>query len=483
MARILKRPMFNRGGSSNQGIMDGLVDRTGLAEGTPKFDTGKMKEDAGNILSKISKFTPGGMIGKAAQGIASMAKGNEAEIIKAVQKMLAVTPIGQIPAAIKFLADRYRIDPTVVERIAKNQMADANAPPEGPASADEGFPSRPDFESSAEDTSVMPRKNRFDEEAFIPDRRFDRFKEERFVPDQSFPELGPDKKGGGDGGELMPLPYPYERDYGERLPLPYPYERDLGMYMDAGPNTDPGMFMDRGYNQGGRVGLSNGTSPFDDKRTAADVEAITGAMNKFAPVPETRLPIGQLGASLMSGRGFKDSAVDAYGSFVTADDKRRAAMAGRTGSAVSTSLGQQIAERNAKLKAMGSSNMQKDFSDDRKYFELYKEYTKEAKNQYSKNIRQLYPASMAEFASKIQGNANQTKAGQEFISQVLGVVPNNIKSGQAQFDYGKMNPGGLYFHPGLKVFVERVPASDDQPGELVTYNPYTFKEVSRKPFN
>ena len=102
MARILKRPMFNRGGSSNQGIMDGLVDRTGLAEGTPEFDTGKMKEDASNILSKISKFTPGGMIGKAAQGIASMAKGNEAEIIKAVQKMLAVTPIGQIPQQLNF---------------------------------------------------------------------------------------------------------------------------------------------------------------------------------------------------------------------------------------------------------------------------------------------------------------------------------------------------------------------------------------------
>ena len=34
MARILKRPMFNRGGSSNQGIMDGLVDRTGYANGS-----------------------------------------------------------------------------------------------------------------------------------------------------------------------------------------------------------------------------------------------------------------------------------------------------------------------------------------------------------------------------------------------------------------------------------------------------------------
>ena len=233
-----------------------------------------------------------------------------------------------------------------------------------------------------------------------------------------------------------------------------------------------------------RTSLAEGTpSPFDDERTAADVEAITNAMNKYAPVPETRLPLGELGAGLMSGRGFKDSAVDAYGSFVTRDDKRRAAMAGRTSSAVSTSLNQQIAERNARLKKMGTSNMQKDFSDDRKYFELYKEYTKEAKNQYSKNIRQLYPANMAEFASKIQGNANRSKEGQEFIAQVVGVVPNDIKSGDARFDYGKMNAGGIYFHPGLKVFVERVPATDDQPGELVTYNPYTFQEIKRQPFN
>jgi len=34
MARILKRPMFNRGGSTNEGIMDGLVDRKKLSNGT-----------------------------------------------------------------------------------------------------------------------------------------------------------------------------------------------------------------------------------------------------------------------------------------------------------------------------------------------------------------------------------------------------------------------------------------------------------------
>jgi len=232
-----------------------------------------------------------------------------------------------------------------------------------------------------------------------------------------------------------------------------------------------------------RTGFNEGTPLFDKETTAAQVKAITEAQNEFSPLPETRLPIGQLGSDLMRGLGFRDSAANAYDSFVTADDKRRAAMAGRTGSAVSTSLNQQIAERNARLKKAGTSNMQKDFSDDRKYFELYKEYTKEAKNQYSKNIRQLYPANMAEFASKIQGNANRSKEGQEFIAQVVGVVPNDIKSGDARFDYGKMNAGGIYFHPGLKVFVERVPATDDQPGELVTYNPYTFQEIKRQPFN
>ena len=32
MSRILKRPMFRRGGSSNEGIMTGLVDRKGYQE-------------------------------------------------------------------------------------------------------------------------------------------------------------------------------------------------------------------------------------------------------------------------------------------------------------------------------------------------------------------------------------------------------------------------------------------------------------------
>ena len=36
MAKILSRPMFRKGGSANNGIMDGLVDRRGYAQGTYK---------------------------------------------------------------------------------------------------------------------------------------------------------------------------------------------------------------------------------------------------------------------------------------------------------------------------------------------------------------------------------------------------------------------------------------------------------------
>ena len=34
MSRILRRPMFRRGGSTNEGIMHGLVDRKGYNLGT-----------------------------------------------------------------------------------------------------------------------------------------------------------------------------------------------------------------------------------------------------------------------------------------------------------------------------------------------------------------------------------------------------------------------------------------------------------------
>ena len=44
MSRILKRPMFRRGGSSNEGIMTGLVDRK-------KYNLGSLDKE--NIASNV----------------------------------------------------------------------------------------------------------------------------------------------------------------------------------------------------------------------------------------------------------------------------------------------------------------------------------------------------------------------------------------------------------------------------------------------
>ena len=43
MSRILKRPMFRKGGSSNKGIMTGLVDRKQYATGIDKEEFDKSR--------------------------------------------------------------------------------------------------------------------------------------------------------------------------------------------------------------------------------------------------------------------------------------------------------------------------------------------------------------------------------------------------------------------------------------------------------
>ena len=56
MSRILKRPMFKLGGSSNEGIMHGLVDRKGYREGPTQSEIyAKEYED---IFSKIQPPKP-----------------------------------------------------------------------------------------------------------------------------------------------------------------------------------------------------------------------------------------------------------------------------------------------------------------------------------------------------------------------------------------------------------------------------------------
>ena len=233
-----------------------------------------------------------------------------------------------------------------------------------------------------------------------------------------------------------------------------------------------------------RKRYSNGS--IDDERLGTDVSAIKAAMDKYAPLPESRFPLGQIGLNLVSGEFAGDgllaniagSARDPYASFVKADDARNLAESQRTGSAISSAIGQQFAERTARAKAAGSG-MQKDYSPQRNYRDFFLEFSKPAKDRYSKTIQNMYPHALAEYASYIQDNAFKTEQGSRFMQQVDGIIPSVIKGGQAQWQYEKMDPGAFYFHPQYKAFVQREPATENKPEQLVVYDPYTFKETRR----
>ena len=209
-------------------------------------------------------------------------------------------------------------------------------------------------------------------------------------------------------------------------------------------------------------------------------------MDKYAPLPESRFPLGQIGLNLVSGEFAGDgllaniagSARDPYASFVKADEARNLAESQRTSSAISSAIGQQFAERTARAKAAGSG-MQKDYSPQRNYRDFFLEFSKPPKDRYSKTIQNMYPHALAEYASYIQDNAFKTEEGSRFMQQVDGIIPSVVKSGQAQWQYEKMDPGAFYFHPQYKAFVQREPATENKPEQLVVYDPYTFKETRR----
>ena len=234
-----------------------------------------------------------------------------------------------------------------------------------------------------------------------------------------------------------------------------------------------------------RRGFYAGT--IDPKRTRSDIETELKLMKEYAPLPKSRFPMGQVGLNLVSGEfggeGFLQNLAgslrDPYSQWTARDDIREQAIAERGVGAAGRSIAQQRAEAVARAKAAGSG-MQKDYSTDRKYFELVKEYTQAPKDRYSKTITNLYPHGMAEFASRIQDNAFKTEEGAAVMQQLNGVVPNQIKGGVAEWDYGKMDAGAYYYHPGIKAFVQRQPKTEDTPAQLIVIDPYTFKEVRRQ---
>ena len=97
-----------------------------------------------------------------------------------------------------------------------------------------------------------------------------------------------------------------------------------------------------------RKQLSTGTQ-IDKEQLGLDTKAILEAMQEFSPIPKTRLPLGSIGAALVSGAPVRDALTTGYTDFIRRDDARRAAARKREQAAVSTALGTQLKSKDAKF--------------------------------------------------------------------------------------------------------------------------------------
>ena len=229
-----------------------------------------------------------------------------------------------------------------------------------------------------------------------------------------------------------------------------------------------------------RTGFAIGTQLGIDKdRTAEEMQLLVDLQNQFAPVPKTRLPLGEVGANLVAGLPFGAAIQDPYKQFVKADDARDLALAKRKASALSTSVGQQFAERIARAKALATSKMQKDYTPQRAYETQVAANIESAgklKSFEKPDINQKYPRATAEYDTYILRNLRSTtnETGQLIATNNMGFVPFDPKT--QTFDYGSMRPGAFYYDPRIRSFVQRMPASDDDEGGIFIYDKNTFKK-------
>jgi hypothetical protein len=197
--------------------------------------------------------------------------------------------------------------------------------------------------------------------------------------------------------------------------------------------------------------------------------------------PQTKLPIGQIGLNLASGKfagdGFLQnlagSLQDPLASFTKRDDAREAAI--RSGAA-KLGISQAMSEATARAKAAGQG-MQKDYSPQRAYEDAVSKRVESAgklKSFEKPNIEQKYPRATAEYDIYVLRNLRSTtnETGKMIAANNAGFVPFDPKS--QSFDYNAMQPGAFYYDPRIKAFVQRIPASDNEEGGFFIYDKNTF---------
>ena len=240
-----------------------------------------------------------------------------------------------------------------------------------------------------------------------------------------------------------------------------------------------------------RQGYANKGFVLDEGQLGTDIEAMTAAMSKYAPIPKSKFPMGQIGLNLISGEYAGDgllqnvagSAKGPYSQWTAADDARAQALAQRKASAVGVAISEGHAEKMARLKAAGQSGFLKKETTEGAYehfLEKNLESAAKLERWQKPNLEQKHPRSVAEFDSYISRNLRTTNdpQGKEIAANFKDFVP--FDSQKQEFDYSKMMPGMYYYDPRHRIFVQRVPDDPDTPEDdsgFFQYHRTTFEKT------
>ena len=133
----------------------------------------------------------------------------------------------------------------------------------------------------------------------------------------------------------------------------------------------------------------------------------------------------------------------------------------------------------AKAKALADAAYQKDYTPDRKYYELVKDRTAAAaalKSFEKRNIDLQFPRGTSRFDAYYANNLieSQNPVAIDIKSNFDKFVPYDDKTGQLKYD--EMIPGMYYFDPDREVYIQSVPKSDEDEGGYFIVNPFTFEK-------
>ena len=143
--------------------------------------------------------------------------------------------------------------------------------------------------------------------------------------------------------------------------------------------------------------------------------------------------------------------------------KRELALAGEE-----LDIEQEQALEIARQKALGEAGYQKEYSPERKRYELYSTYTDPNKKGFTTTVEQDYPGAMADYGSYIE----QAVRGRG--EDVIGVIPYKKSGKTYDWNFDQMIPGAKYFKPDTKKLYERDPENNI----LIEYDPYTGKKLA-----